>query len=695
MSFQDLSLLDRYNSLKQDVSREFYNPVLRESVEYCRISCYFSSASIASAAEGLTSFITRGKRMYLIVGSSLEESDVEAMNKGNLKLDDIIQKKWEDCLKISSDNMIVRCRFEALAWLLAHEILRIKIGVNVDSDGNPITSEESKFHEKMMLFEDSDGNFIQTDGSNNETRSAVYNNRENFAVHRSWVSGQAGYAEDAKEEFWDLWNNNDEYSRTYGISEALRSSIISIAPDKMPDIGDGPYVSIQAEARKLRPYQSTAIDAWFENDCRGILQMATGTGKTFTAMNIIKRIARDGMCVVITVPQKELSVQWVEECREFFDKGLYLIECNSNTQWKESFSRFIRQSEHRFSIIVCVNKTFCNELFQKGLNRIQDRVLLISDEVHEMSADKSSDVLKGLPGIRMRLGLSATPMHHWNIDRNEFLSTYFGDVIYEWNLHEAIHPPSGIEPCLVPYAYNVECCSLSIDELLEYLDISNKISKHMGKIHDDDGGRWNDKEDPELQRLLFKRANIVQSCVSRFDVLRSVISQNAGVLNKCIIYCRNISEIDRIARILSEMGYDAVKFHSRKNDQARADALDSFKRGTSRFIIAVGCLDQGVDIPNCDSAIIMSSSKNPREYVQRRGRVLRLNGPDKVKATIFDIFVLPYELEDMMTGKWNPDSVERNMMKSQLDRIDEFVRDSDNRLEMELRLEKLRQICGA
>lgn len=186
---------------------------------------------------------------------------------------------------------------------------------------------------------------------------------------------------------------------------------------------------------------------------------------------------------------------------------------------------------------------------------------------------------------------------------------------------------------------------------------------------------------------------ITKGCESRLDLLFEIINENASKLKKCILYCNNIKEVDEVTSNLLEMGYNAVKYHSRLTD-ARNNNLESFKHGNTQFIVAVGCLDQGVDIPICDSAVITSSSQNPREYIQRRGRILRLM-PNKDKvAEIFDIVVLPYDLDDLERGRVFIDDIESNIIRKQLNRAKTFTRSARNSDECFLRILKLEKLVN-
>ncbi len=697
MTFKDLELKARYTSAKHDIVKEFYTPVLSDSKYYCRVSCYFSSSSLSAVATGISNFLKKGETMYLIIGNSVSEEDADALMKGYLKMDDLLLKKWDDCISTTYGNSVLKNRFEALSWLLANDKMKIKIGVNLDNDGKIIPSDISKFHEKIMIFEDSNGNMIHAEGSNNETVSALAPNRESFSVHKSWIQGHKDIIQDAREEFWELWNNKDPASRTFEIPDALYKNIIKYSPKEMPEIDNYERLEKKTiEKRELRKYQSDAIESWERCGYKGILEMATGTGKTFTALKAIERIRTDGLCLIITVPQKELAEQWIGDCRSVFGEDVPLLECRERTGWKTVIKQFVRLSKSRFSIMVTVIDTFVSETFQQSILPIVENIALTSDEVHEMGATKSMGALQELSPIRYRLGLSATPLHYWDTERNDDLTLFFGNVIFSWDMKKAINPPHGYLPCLVPYSYQIKFSCLDEKELDDYCKISNEINKYIARKEKDLKMSFMKiiREDKNLQNLLFKRTAIIQRSKDRLNILKEIITENISILKKCIIYCENIKEIETIRKIVTNMGYDTLIFHSGLKSEERKNALKDFRYGTSRFIIAVGCLDQGVDIPNCDSAIILSSSKNPREYVQRRGRILRPNGKEKTISNIFDVIVFPFSVEWMLSHEEEITNLEKDLIRSQISRLEAFTEESINLGENRRVLIDIKKVIG-
>jgi superfamily II DNA or RNA helicase len=684
----------RYESSRHDLVKDFYVPALEHSKRYCRIAGYFSSSSIAAAAAGITHFVDGGEKMFMIIGNSITEDDVEALNRGVTDRE-LLEKKWSECLAEIENDIRVKDRFEALAWLLANNKLEIKIGVNLEN-GEIISSTGSKFHEKVTIFEDEFGDSIQTDGSQNETFSAYELNRESFCVHRSWINGQTEFIENARSTFWDLWNNMDPMSRTYDISTAMREGLISFASTEAPRLecgGKGEHSG--KEKMELRRYQMDAIEAWNRAGNKGVLEMATGTGKTITALSAVEKFCSVGKILLIVVPQKELASQWADECNNIFGNCVDILECHSyNKKWKEKIRPFLTQSRWGFKVVITIVNTFRTDFFQEVIARRLSCMLLVCDEVHELGAELSRTVFQKISGIDIRLGLSATPERQWDSQGNTSIKEYFnGDPVFVYGLDKAINPEPGYEKCLCDYDYHFRTCHLSSDELESYINLTEQIEKKCHFIDIEDMFQNNDNK--ELQRLLNNRARVVKGCRNRVDRLFRIITEEGDNLNSCIIYCNTINEIDAIAARLVRIGKTAVGYHSHLDPEERNTALKAFRDGTARFIVAVGCLDQGVDIPSCDGAVIMSSSKNPREYVQRRGRVLRLY-KNKKKATIFDMLVLPYPEEDLENGRVWLDSHELNLINSQFKRVEEFAASATNKSDFELEYARIkRMVRGA
>ena len=706
----DFTWSTRYSSATHDLIQDFFVPALSISRYYYRIAGFFSSTAIAAAARGISAFVENGEKMYLIIGSQLSQEDVDAINIGTKKIDTILHEKWDVC-KEDFENDVVKKRFELLAWLIANDKLEIKIGVNKDKNGNYLSSGDSLFHEKVLIFEDYDGNRIQIDGSINETWKAWKENRESFCVHRSWENGHKEFIKSAMDDFNKIWSNHDDTSEVMDLPSALKKDLISIRPKNVPNphdeidfIDEGlntkygensghcGYISHedpdpwnQNTKKSLRNYQEEAIQAWVDNGYIGILEMATGTGKTFTALNAIKQLDLRSKFLLIGVPQRELADQWVEECKSVFDEvPKRMILCYSNTGWKMNIEREIRQSirENVLLIIIVVFGTMRSNEFLNKIGSLLENMYLIIDEVHEIGSSKNREMLSKLADIKYRLGLSATPERAWDDEGNSAIQEFFGkEPIFVWDMEKAISPPIGYEPCLCQYKYYLHDCSLAGEELDRYEELSEKIKKQIAI--ETKGGHIdirNIENGTYLQRLLYQRADIIKECKDKFRVLKEILVEEADSLNKCLVYCNDKEHMNEVAKIIEGEGFKCRKFYGDLNPKNKEYVFDLFKNEDLQFLVAIKCLDQGIDIPVCDSAIILTSSRNPREYIQRRGRILRLH-EDKKFAIVHDMFVFPHPVDELRSGKRKLSDYEITLIKNQLQRISIFMDHAINEAE--------------
>jgi len=708
-SLSDFSWSTRYSSATHDLIQDFFVPALSRSRYYYRIAGFFSSTAIAAAARGISAFVENGEKMYLIIGGQLSQEDVDAINSGTKKIDAILHEKWDVCKK-DFENNVVKKRFEFLAWLVANDKLEIKIGINKDENNNYLSSRDSLFHEKVLIFEDYDGNKIQIDGSVNETWKAWKENRESFCVHRSWEEGHKEFIKSAMDDFNKIWSNRDNTSEVMDLPSALKKDLISIRPKDTPsphdeidfdeesnteyDVNSGCCAFIshdgqdpwnQNTKKSLRNYQEEAIQAWVNNGHIGILEMATGTGKTFTALNAIKQLDLKSKFLLIGVPQRELANQWVEECKFVFaEVPNRMIVCYSNTGWKMNIEREIRQSrrENIILIIIVVFGTMRGNEFLSKIDSLLENIYLIIDEVHEIGSSKNRKMLSKLVDIKYRLGLSATPERAWDEEGNSAIQEYFGkEPVFIWDMEKAINPPLGYEPCLCKYKYYLHDCSLAGEELEKYEELSEKINKQIAietngghvDLMDIGNGTY-------LQLLLNQRADIIKECKDKFRVLKEILAEEADSLNKCLVYCNDKEHMNEVANIIERAGFKCRKFYGDLNPKNKEYVFDSFKKGDLQFLVAIKCLDQGIDIPVCDSAIILTSSRNPREYIQRRGRILRLH-EDKEFAIVHDMFVFPRPVDELRSGKKKLSDYEITLMKNQLQRISIFMDNAINEAE--------------
>lgn len=429
-----------------------------------------------------------------------------------------------------------------------------------------------------------------------------------------------------------------------------------------------------------RPYQRTAIQAWAEAGGQGILNMATGTGKTVTSLLAAAHVKEtiDGrLALVIAVPYQHLVEQWADDVRDFGSKPIMAFE--SRKQWQEPFERQILEfnNEYRDSfVVVTTHKTFASEPFQQIIERISGtEQMLIADEVHHLGAP---NLRKSLPqSVPLRLGLSATP-ERWYDDRGtKVLFRYFGDgIVYEYSLQRAIKNGS-----LCEYYYVPHIVELTADEEEEYLRLSKKIARLASRM-DEGLGDADLQDEPGLKAALFKRARLLGTADRKLERLVSLVQQE-GSVRHTLVYCGDGSVEDDLAdrtkrhvdatveTLRLDLDIRARRFTARESQSERQELLDRFATGELEALVAIRCLDEGVDVPSTKTAYILASSSNPRQFVQRRGRILR---PDDNKpyAVIHDFVVAPPK-RAFMDENSDEFSSERSLIRKELQRVNLFA----------------------
>lgn len=644
MSFRDLELAPVYNSAHDDTVKEFYVPVLKEAETYDRVVGYFNSYSLALVADGLKGFILNKGKMRLLCGTQLNSEDEHAILNASEIANELSENFLNELEFISDDVQLNRIKL--LAWMVDNDYLDIKVGIVKDALGYV----GGILHEKTGILSDGYDSIVFS-GSNNETKAAMSSrgkgNIEKFKVFLSWEDSK--FMEDDIEEFHNYWNNNDPYLEVIDIPEAAKNGLITYAPE---DIDEVIKLNIEIKSsnvkdeRKLRTYQEEAISEWVSNGYKGIFEMATGTGKTFTALNCIKEVldCNSNMLVVIACPYAHLVEQWEKDILNNFDVPCYNIYSSTNPNWKHDFTDLVLDMELDVmsqAIILTTHKTFSSSLFIRELSDLEVPSLLIVDEMHHVISNSYGKGL--LDSYNFRLGLSATPRLMNNEEATEVTFDYFGGIVFTFDLYGALTTfGDDGKTYLAQYDYHPMKVKLNSHELDEFYRLSKKIKQlyPMNK----------NVESKAYQALKFKRANIIKNAESKYECLRKIL-RNYNELDHLIVFC-SPQQIDNVINILKEEGISPVhKFTNeegtKKSSQfggisQREYLVNKFDEGYFKSLVAIKCLDEGVDIPSAETVIIMSSSTNPGEYIQRRGRVLR-RSEGKDKAEIYDMAVIEYD----------------------------------------------------
>ena len=416
---------------------------------------------------------------------------------------------------------------------------------------------------------------------------------------------------------------------------------------------------------KLRDYQQQAVIGWLKNKGRGTLKMATGSGKTIIALAIATELYQKiGLQVLIIIcPYQHLVLQWQRECQAFNLDSIIAMHRLDSWQTELTTQLYnIRSGKQKFLTIITTNSTLISEGFQSQVKFFPEKTLIVGDEAHNLGSIRLEASLPR--NIGLRLALSATPQRQYDETGTDALLEYFGKILQpEFTLEDAIK-----QKALVPYLYYPIFVELTESESFLYAQLTRKI----GWILQQDNNWDNDN----LTSLLTKRSRLIGTAANKLNALKSLM-QDRLQTSHTLFYCgdgyvdnyhRDYSrQIAAVTRILGkELGYKVNTYTAETPITEREQLRTQFERGILQGLVAIRCLDEGVDIPAIKTAIILASTNNPRQFIQRRGRILRPY-PGKKQATLFDMIVIPPKLE---RETWE---IEKKLLDKELTRFIEFA----------------------
>lgn len=663
-----------------DLLNEFFIPALTHSTSYDRITGNFSASVLALFSDGLPEFIDNGGTIRLMPGIELYEEDVEAVKQG--RTGEVIADKiyWEE-LKDGSREEVV----EALAWLVAEGILEIKIGVVTDELGRLQTKKEAEWHQKVAIFKDDEGNAVGVSGSPNESFKALKRNRESFSLFRNWIESddnewdEKTRLQEQISEFDKLWNDNDPKSAVFDFPEALENDLIEIAPRTEPDweevIQGGNEVSGREDI-ELRSYQKDAIDVFLQNNNKIILDHATGTGKTWTSLLAMQHIVENQDVVVVFAPTKDLVNQWAEgdNISRFFPES-HIIRCLGETNWRERLHNYLfaNQSAPLFVVSTMHPSTMEDVIKRINEQRDSDRVSVIADEVHNLGSTLRRTIFPDLRAEKGRIALSATPFRQDQGD--EAITEYFGDEIHKITIEDAIEKYE----VLSEYEYHIHPVVLNSEERDKFLEHSTEISNlyNTYKSYEDQPLMEVADRHHDLKAEVMERARVIKECEAKLEVTKSIFD-NVGT--RTLVYCNTEDHTEEVVNSVDDFTTKTVStFLGRLPSSDKKNMLQYFEQGDIDVLVSIDCLTEGIDVPECDSAILVTSSTTEREAVQRRGRILREAESDE-PAQLHDFITLPDELEEIKSGDANLSSAEVSLVERELRRLRIMNADAKNKM---------------
>ena len=683
MSLADIHIKNEYRSLLDNVVTDFYIPVLQESILYQRAVGFFSSSALIAISKGVEGLVANGGKIQIIASPRLSQEDIDEISKG-YEVRKIIERALLRGV-VDPSSIEESERLSYIASLIAKGVLDVKIAFL--SSKNEI----AMYHEKMGIMSDREGNAVAFSGSMNESENAFSSNYESFDVFCSWTNDRERVFQ-KQMAFQAIWDDYEPGIETMAFPEAVRDRVYSFNSSlstKHSAVSDSAQDEQPLDAMylppdfKIRPYQETAIQNWKTNGYRGIYDMATGTGKTLTALASIEQLFRDNkrrLGIIIVCPYQHLVEQWVEDIVRFGIKPIVGYSSSPQKNWKKNLEQAIRSFNLRVSDFFCfitTNASFVTKSVQEQVQLLSDDVVYVVDEAHNMGAE---NYRKCLPeNICYRLGLSATIDRHNDEIGTAALSGYFGEKCIIYSLKDAID-----SQMLTRYYYYPVLTYLDQDEFSEYLMITSQLAKAIRKKN----GKVVLTE--HAKQLLIKRARIIAGAKGKLPELQKQIAP--FVDDKYIlVYCGATTvrdeddsdfgrrQIDLVAEMLGNtLGMRVGRFTSQESAQERAQIRAAFADGeTLQALVAIKCLDEGVNIPSIKTAFILASSTNPKEYIQRRGRVLR-KFPGKEYAAIYDFITLPFPFETLASQNDAIIESTKGLIKRELIRMMDFADIAEN-----------------
>ena len=646
-----------YHKPEDDVAEGFYLPAVRASVEYDRAVGFFSSTIFLLAWPSLKEFVAAGGKMRLICSPILSESDHEALREGYSERAEI------EAGRAIADSFAILMATEGfakpavvLASLVAAGVIDCKIAwVGDEAGGRP----KRLFHDKVGILTDRFGDRVAFKGSMNETWPGLARdgNLESVDVFASWRDeGEGLRVVDEADYFEKVWDDDWPGITVRALPDTARSAIVSAADaGHWPEFVDEICLEMEqaarwsaeagkADGRTPRAHQIAGLDAWEARERRGILKHATGSGKTFTALCAIGDSLRRDEIPLVLVPSELLLKQWDAELRATFGQaGLQLMVCGGgHAKWRDGarLRTWSRPGEGAPRAILATIQTASSDDF-RGLLVGGAHLFMVADEVHRLGATGASQLLTLDTGPR--LGLSATPERAGDPTGTALIMGYFNGIV---------PPPFGLEDAikagaLTPYAYNVHTVALTADERADWIKATDEFRKLYARSMAG-GGDVSDGLSARLKLLLIRRARIVKGAREKVGLAGRVLAAAYRPGQRWIVYCDDQEQLADVKRSISLSGVeDVYEYHSAMiGDRSRTLEVFGERGGV---IVSIRCLDEGVDIPSVTHALILASSKNPREFIQRRGRVLR-RFPGKALAHLHDVIVAPETDDDDAMG---------------------------------------------
>ena len=641
----------------------------------CMMGC-FSSEVLVPLAPGLATFINCSQESFrLVISPLLRAQDRTAIEEGLTAPEDIATSVLDEI--VVTEDLIEQHTLKCLSWLLRHGRVEIKVAF----------MKKALFHPKVWLFRESD-DVIAVHGSSNMTYAGIQKNIEQISIAKSWLKPAQEYTTGRfSEQFGRLWSNQDDNCIVIPIPQAIRDRLLqtyrsdtppteaalqnlynravntvteSLGTYETPELNHQYFAippTLQFDEGPFK-HQGKAVNAWCEAGYGGVLEMATGSGKTITAMICAHKLydKYKPLLIVVAAPYIPLIQQWCDEILPFGLTAVNLTASDASLQLAIIKRRF-RTGRSDVEVVLVSHLTLCNSTFKTEIEKFDCTTLLIADEVHNLG---SEGFITDLPVFfDYRLGLSATPIRQYDEEGTKIIFSFFGDVVFQFTLKEAIGH------CLVEYDYYVHQVELTDDELEAWYDLTAKIKAIVWR-------QENGEPNEYLTKLLRDRRAILENAENKIAALESVLMrEDLQKLRYALIYASDKAphQLEAVNSLLKTQGvlFHQLTYEETANHDKTAQIIHSFQQGILQVLTAKRVLDEGVNIPQISKAFILASTTVERQWIQRRGRLLRkCRETRKSHSEIHDFIALPSDMD-------NVDDEAQSLIRAEFLRVREFA----------------------
>jgi len=688
------NLKDRYKNGYDNIGKDLIGTCLKECTLYRRGTAYFSGSALMAWAEAISHVINDNVKIEIMCSPVVSDRHLVEILKNNAT-----DEQRKKTIQKLADNIVLTAvgfemnnerrdfRSQLLAYLIATKRLEFRFAIPKNYDfPEEKPDDRNLYHVKVGYFVFEDKSIIAFEGSVNESDSAHQYNTESAQVFKGWTSEDSKRTRDLVSDVDTDWDRGNPFIEVFDLSVEAIEIIKRLSPGERPRNPKAvnnppPIVAPTPDKDGLRWYQKDALSAWKDNKFHGILEMATGTGKTKTAIAALKAFKTtfpSGLAVV-TVPYQNLAEQWIAALEEV---GLEAMRVYENfSSWSPRLTNLLLEAQitkNNLPIIVVVERTFNSDKFQEILallqNAQQKNHLIIADECHHFNRE---DVLDLIPDFfTYRLGLSATPYDQFS---KHHLDRYFGKIVFSFNLSDAIK--NGF---LTKYSYKFFPVHLNYEETIAYNELTQKIVSIAGGDEIFDPHIW-----PIVRPFLSQRSKIVAGCAEKLKVLVAQLS-NKSPIPFTLFYCgtsnmdvddgvSTLRQIEALTAVLHGLGWRTSRITADETLAVREKMIDMLRDQEIDAILSIKVLDEGIDIPSCRSAYLLASQASDRQGIQRRGRVLRLS-EGKDSANLYDFLVIGGEQASKSMS---------SLARRELRRAYNFAKDSTNFDELKTIIEDL------